>query len=93
MINLTTPEGQWDMLVRFERKDGLARPFEMKLREIAAELVEREGVYHGNGVTVLFAHRAGHLRIKLSDYLRPNPEHAQLIVEQLIRDHIPEWLV
>jgi hypothetical protein len=93
MINLTTPEGQYEMLTRFELKDGLARPFEMKLREIAAQLVERGGVYNGNGVTILFAHHAGDLRIKLSEYLRPDPEHAQLIVEQIIRDHIPEWLV
>jgi hypothetical protein len=93
MIDLKTTQGQWEMLTRFEMKDGGARPFEMKLREIAAELIERGDVYQGAGVTILFAHRAGDLRIKLTEYLRPDPERAQLIVEQIIRDHIPEWLI
>jgi hypothetical protein len=93
VIDLTTFDGQWEMLARFEFKDGKACPFEMKLREIAAALVERGDIYEGRGTVVYFAHRAGTLCIRLTEYLRPDPERAQLIVEQIIRDHVSEWLV
>jgi hypothetical protein len=90
MIDLTTPDGQWAMLTRFEFKDGYQPPWEWRLREIAALLVADERIYT-HGLIIPFLGR-GDLRIKLIPELIPDREISQLIVEQIIRDHAPGWL-
>jgi hypothetical protein len=90
MIDLTTPDGQWEMLNRFEFKNGHQPPWEWRLREIAALLVADERIYTYGLITPFLGR--GDLHIKLIPELTPDREISQLIVEQIIRDHTPEWL-
>jgi hypothetical protein len=93
-----TPEEQWDFLNAQLYKYGVSRPWEIRLREIAAEVVRMPQTYELDGVRIPFKREAWRLvkqrpfhdaRVRLIPDLKAHPDIARLVVEQIIRREVP----